>query len=113
MNNNSKILEIKKLIRDIGVPVNLRGYKYITEAVIIMLNSEKNIFLTEIYENISKIYNVSIESVEISIRHAIKKSIENNSKIKKIMCIPENKSVSNSIFLNNIKELTLEKNIFN
>lgn len=110
MNNNNKILEIKKLIRDLGVPVNLLGYKYITEAVIIMLSSEKNIFLTEIYKNISKIYNVSIESVEISIRHAIKKSTENSNKIKKIMCIPKNRSVSNSIFLNNIKELTLEKN---
>ena len=103
-----RILEIKKLLRYLGIPVNLMGYKYIAESVHMMLNSEKTIFLVEIYQNISNKYSVSVESVEISIRHAIKKSVKNNKNIRNIMSIPEDVSISNSIFLSTVKELMLE-----
>ena len=108
MVERTKITEIKRLLRNLGIPVNLIGYNYIAESVNLMLNSNRIIFLIEIYKNISAKYNVSIESIEISIRHAIKKTVKNNSNIKNIMCVPEDKTISNSIFLNTIKEMVWE-----
>ena len=108
MGQQIKNSEIKRLIRNLGIPVNLVGYEYIAESVNLMLKSEKMMFLVEIYENISHKYNVSVESIEISIRHAIKKSVTNNNNIKNIMRVSEDKPISNSIFLNTVKELILE-----
>ncbi len=61
---------IRNVIHNLGVASNLKGYNYLIEAIKITLRN--NIYNTnDIYREISKKYNVSINSIE----HAIRKSI--------------------------------------
>ncbi|MBP3320294.1 MAG: hypothetical protein IJC57_04660 [Clostridia bacterium] len=109
MNSQGVMLNIKRLLRTLGVPVNLAGYEYIAESINFMLNTKKILSMSEIYEKVSKIYNVNTESVEVSIRHAVKKSVSYNNNIRQILGIHEKQAISNSIFLSTVKEFVREE----
>lgn len=107
----NQITSIKNIIRHSGIPINVIGYKYIIEALIYMINSEEKLFLNQIYISLSELHKTSSECVEASIRNAIRKAITiNNTSVKKILNIPETVHLSNSIFLNSVKEIIIEKN---
>lgn len=105
---------IKDLLRKIGIPVNLIGHEYIVEALICMINSKKILFLKEAYAMVSKIKNTSELNVEASIRNAIRKALKKNeSKVKEILNISDKVKISNSVFLNIIKEFVFKEMIKN
>lgn len=107
----SQIASIKNIVRNSGIPINFIGYKYIIEALIYMINSEEKIFLNQIYILLSELHKTSSECIEASIRNAIRKAITiNNINMRKILNIPETVNLSNSIFLNSVKEIIVEKN---
>ncbi len=104
MNDETKAIKIKNLVRSFGIPLNILGYTYIVEALTYMIKSRKTIFLSEVYKEVSKKHNTSLECVEVSIRNAIKKaSINPNDNFKSFFefC---NYRPSNSIFLSGLKE---------
>lgn len=72
--DNNEILEyITKLMHEIGIKANLRGYYYIREAICISARDmEKIKYITkELYPNIAKKYSTTPSRVERAIRHAI------------------------------------------
>lgn len=106
-----QITSIKNILRFFGIPINFIGYKYIIEALIYMIDSEEKLFLNQIYILLSEIHKTSSECIEASIRNAIRKAITiNNTNMRKILNIPETVNLSNSIFLNSVKEIIVEKN---
>lgn len=105
-----QLAEIKKLVRNIGIPTNLIGYEYIVESLRHMINSKEILFLNEVYKHISELHKTSVQAVEVSIRNAIRKAMKVNSEdIIKTLKLPNSSVLSNSVFLNTMKEIILEK----
>lgn len=98
--------EIKLLVIDMGIPVNMIGYTYIVECLKYMFKeSHRHVFLNEIYFWISKNYNTSEECIDISIRNGIKKSkLNKTQKFRKFFKFCDY-SPSSSVFLNTLKEI--------
>ena len=105
-----KFMVIKEFIKSMGIPINLMGHKYIVNCLVIMLSSKEVVFLNELYQEISEIYNISKQSVEISIRNAIKKALNSDEqKVRNILGIGKSIKLSNSVFLNAAKYILIER----
>ena len=105
-----QLTEIKRLVRSIGIPTNLIGYEYIVEALRYIINSKEILFLNEVYKHISELHKTSVQAVEVSIRNAIRKAMKVNSDfILKTLKLPNSIVLSNSIFLNTLKEVLFEQ----
>lgn len=117
--NNRNIKEISKIkqfvvigchLRKVGIPIHFIGYKYIIEALKFMITSQEPIFINEVYRNVAQQNHVSANSVEVSIRNAIKRALEiNNDHIQKIIKNCNSKNLSNAVFLNIMKEIIMER----
>lgn len=81
---NKKYLEIlvSKILKMLKFPVNIQGYKYIKEAIIIAIkDSEASLQITKgIYPDVSKKFKTTPSRIERSIRHAINLTWEKNNK---------------------------------
>ena len=71
--HNKLQISVTKILHELGVPSNIKGYKYMRVGILLIYNNPS--FIDEItnrlYPNIAKTYKTSISSVERSIRHAI------------------------------------------
>ena len=69
-------LSVTKILHDLGIPSNIKGYSYIRDAITLVYNNPELIggITKELYPEIGKKYNISITRVERSIRHAIEVS---------------------------------------
>ena len=105
INESVKMAQIKTTVRSMGIPVNVLGYKYITESIKHMINSEKVVFLSEVYKIISKDHDTSLECVEVSIRNAIRKAMRLQTEEFKSTFAFCNFRPSNSIFLATLREI--------
>lgn len=100
----------KKFLREIGIPANFIGYKYIGEAILYMLQNKEVNFVSEIYRKIAAYHRTSPNSVEVSINNAIKRALEiSEENVKKILKISSSVKLTNSVFLNTAKEIIYEK----
>ncbi|MBQ2671324.1 MAG: hypothetical protein IJG00_00720 [Clostridia bacterium] len=107
--NVFNIGKIKKFVRSLGVPTNILGYTYICESLSYMTENPRVMFLNEVYKLVAKNNITSSESVEVSIRNAIKKMVKvNNSEFLKVFG-EDTETLSNSQFLTIVKELLCEK----
>ena len=100
--NKNQVLKIKEVIRELGFPLNILGYKYICDAVFEALNSSNLPLMKEIYGKVAKKNLTSALCVEASIRNGIKKA----SKLKKpafVQIFKDSDSLSNSLFLISLK----------
>ena len=69
---------IGEILREIGVPTNLKGYHYLLEAIRMSVESATVLPVTKlIYPNVSKKYKTNAASVERAIRKAIEMSWSN------------------------------------
>ena len=70
---NSVKIVTEDLLIELGVPANLSGFKYITEAVCLMIDhpNAKRVIHKEIYPKICNKYATTVSRVERSIRHSI------------------------------------------
>lgn len=70
---------IYEVLKDIGIPAHLSGYKYITKAIKLSLEiPEKDKFIAKsFYPVIARCYETSVTSVERAIRHAIETAFRN------------------------------------
>ncbi len=100
----------KKFLREIGIPANFIGYKYIGEAILYMLQNKEVNFVSEIYRKIAAYHRTSPNSVEVSINNAIKRALEiSEENVRKILKISSSVKLTNSVFLNTAKEIIYEK----
>lgn len=100
----------KKILREIGIPANFIGYKYIGEALLYMLQNKEITFINEIYRKISIYHSTSANSVEVSINNAIKRALEiSEEKVRRILKISDSIKITNSVFLNTAKEIIYEE----
>lgn len=69
-NNNE--LYITNLLHELGLPSDMKGYKYIKEGIrLIYKDSKTKSFTKEVYPYIADKYDSNIRNVERAIRHAI------------------------------------------
>ena len=59
------------VLRDIGVSSSLKGYSYLIDAALAALSQQRVSVSHDLYPEIGRKYNVSADSVERAIRHAI------------------------------------------
>ena len=70
---------IKKLLREMGVPVNIKGYRYICYAVE-CLSKEKGMKISlGLYPKVAKKFDTTGSRVERAIRHAVERTFEMGS----------------------------------
>lgn len=65
--------EVTYILREIGVPANIRGYHYLRYAITMAVNNMDilNSITKELYPSIAKKFNTTSSRVERAIRHAI------------------------------------------
>ena len=65
--------EVTNVIHEIGVPAHIKGYQYLRDAIIMVVNDMDvlNSITKQLYPNIAKQYNTTPSRVERAIRHAI------------------------------------------
>lgn len=65
--------DVTDIIRDIGIPANIKGYQYIREGIIMAVHDANMLnYITKLlYPTIAKKYKTTSSSVERAIRHAI------------------------------------------
>ena len=98
-----EIIKIKRMLRDLGIPTNILGYLYIAESIHEMVSNSKSMFLNDVYRKIAKNNSTTIECVEISIRNAVNTAKKAKNAIF-IEFFRGNTRISNSVFLNTLKE---------
>ena len=74
--SNDEQIVITKLLHDLGMPSNIKGYHYIRDAVSYVYKDSSLIgaVTKELYPMIGKKYDASVTRVERAIRHAIEVS---------------------------------------
>lgn len=76
-NEKLEVLDIESMvtstIHEIGVPAHIKGYSYLRESIILVLNDRKLIesITKQLYPTVAKKFNTSSSRVERAIRHAI------------------------------------------
>jgi two-component system response regulator (stage 0 sporulation protein A) len=74
--HNKLLISVTKILHELGVPSNIKGYKYMRVGILLIYNNPS--FMDEItnklYLDIAKTFKTSASSVERSIRHAIEVS---------------------------------------
>lgn len=65
--------EVTSIMHEIGVPAHIKGYQYLREAIIMVVNEIDliNSITKQLYPSIAKLYNTTPSRVERAIRHAI------------------------------------------
>lgn len=65
--------KITKIIQEIGIPVHIKGYMYLREAINMILNDTKlsSAVIKELYPSIGKKFNTTASRVERTINYAI------------------------------------------
>ena len=73
--NSSENLEalVTNLIHEVGVPAHIKGYQYLREAIMMVINDTEviNQITKQLYPDIAKKFNTTPSRVERAIRHAI------------------------------------------
>ena len=67
--------ELSKILHDLGIPSNIKGYEYVRDAIIRLYNDPEMTSITkDLYPEIASKYDTSTSKVERAIRHAIEVS---------------------------------------
>ncbi len=95
---------ITKLLHDVGITPNLKGFRYLRTAIGMVITDETIIeAVTKVlYPEIAKIYKTTSVRAERAIRHAIESSWnkDNGALIKRLFLLPQNaKRPTNSEFI--------------
>ncbi|MDD4689742.1 MAG: sporulation transcription factor Spo0A [Eubacteriales bacterium] len=65
--------QVTAIIQEVGIPANIKGYQYIRNAIILVVNNNDiiNSVTKELYPEVAKMCDTSPSRVERAIRHAI------------------------------------------
>ncbi|MBE6111906.1 MAG: sporulation transcription factor Spo0A [Peptococcaceae bacterium] len=66
-------VEVTALLHDMGVPAHVKGYQYLRDAILMILNDQQLLtaITKDLYPKIAEKYNTTPSRVERAIRHAI------------------------------------------
>lgn len=72
-NNRNLDVEVTKIIHQVGVPAHIKGYQYLREAILMVIDemSLLGAVTKELYPSIARKYSTTPSRVERAIRHAI------------------------------------------
>lgn len=67
---------VTEFIRNIGVPANIKGYRYIRTAIMMTVENMEllNYITKQLYPDIAKVYSTTASRVERAIRHAVERA---------------------------------------
>lgn len=100
----SKTIIIREIVKSVGIPINLTGYKYVVQILEVMLG--ESLTFKEMYDIIADKNNTSNQCVEMSIRNVIRKAAATeNDFYLSVFGRNRDKVPSNSIFLETLKEI--------
>ena len=107
MEMTKQIVEIMRVLRELGMHENLIGFLYTVTAVDAILNSDHVLRTMEIYTAVEKAVGIPASRVERSIRHSIKtlyatSDTVRNSLILGTSCCSYKDIPSNSTFLSSV-----------
>ena len=73
LQNKNIETSVTKAIQEIGIPAHIKGYQYLRDAIIMVMNEMDiiNSITKQLYPEIAKKYNTTASRVERAIRHAI------------------------------------------
>lgn len=111
------VTEVSNIIQELGIPPHIKGYQYLREAVILVVEEVDllSAVTKELYPSIAKKFNTTSSRVERAIRHAIEVAwargqLEGMTKIPGINLSIEKAKPTNSEFIAVISEhLRLEQ----
>lgn len=85
-------LKVTKIVKAIGVPANIMGYKYLQKAIVLLNDDESYIgaITKRLYPDIAKAFATTSNRVERALRHAIEVAWETAD--------PEKQEVQRTIF---------------
>ena len=67
---------VKKLLKEMAVPMNIKGYQYLSKAIV-LLSKEKGMKISlGLYPKVAKEFGTTGSRVERSIRHAVERTFE-------------------------------------
>ena len=66
-------VRISEVFREIGIPAHIKGYAYLREAIVMVLEDKNLIYevTKKLYPAVAKVYDTTSSRVERAIRHAI------------------------------------------
>lgn len=62
--------EIENILVEVGVPLNIKGFKYIADAMVLCFDGWNEAAITNLYEKIARMNGTSAKAVERGIRTA-------------------------------------------
>lgn len=73
VNSNSMEVEITNIMHEIGIPAHIKGYKFLREAILMVINDVDllSAVTKELYPSIAVKYKTTASRVERAIRHSI------------------------------------------
>lgn len=67
---------VKKLLKEMGVPLNIKGYRYLSDAIV-TLSKEKGMKISlGLYPKVAREFSTTGSRVERAIRHAVERTFE-------------------------------------
>ena len=98
--------DIATIMKSIGVPINIKGYRYLIDSIILVVNDATilNSITKKLYPTVARKHNTTSTGVERAIRHAIentwsKKEINSIENTFKYTCCKRNGKPTNSEFI--------------
>lgn len=70
---------VKKLLKEMRVPVNIKGYRYICNAVVCLSKEKEMKISLGLYPKVAKEFGTTGSRVERAIRHAVERTFETGS----------------------------------
>jgi len=74
--NQDQSIKITMLIRDMGIPAQVKGYRYMHDAIEMMITNPEIAITRELYPEVAYKNNTSSTRTERALRHAIEISWE-------------------------------------
>lgn len=96
-------VDIERCLKNIGIPVKLKGYRYLVEAIKLELEEDGDTMVCkDIYTELAKKFNTSWNCVEKNIRQSIKDSALYGDKRLISQLFPEGTTITNSRFIKEV-----------
>ena len=91
-----KKIDVENVLDEIGIQLNVRGYKYLIDAVL-LLDSDEEIQTTILYRTVARKNNVTHITVERAITHCLKNLEDKIREMFKLNCFINNTVVIHAI----------------
>ena len=104
LRNEESILNLEQaatqIIRNMGIPANLKGYIYLRTAIVCAVEQPKltRHFMRQLYETVAEMHHVKLHSVERAIRYAIEIAYDRNpEQLKNMFYYPVEKPCNSEL----------------